>query len=507
MANGRWAALGAALGGTFAVALGCGGGGGGDGSTEQTTYAFQSRFVDGQSSVSYTGQIHRHALILEIVDKLAGSTNGLAARITAGASFTDGQFEAELAAIYDNTAATTRPLAVTAASTPSAVLQTNYAQLDGTKNLREKTAGNDASTDHKDWDAPGNFQGWSTAANDLLTAAAGFPVENASPEALIRAFFATVDDLAVLHSDSDPLNDPVEPGTTTAIARPFITEDGLDLRQLIQKFLLGAVAFSQGCDDYFDDAAGNANNGLLADNTQDGANPFARLEHQWDEGYGYFGAVRDLLAYTDEEYAGSAGRPEFKGAHDTDGDGFIDLVSERGFGHSVNAASRDRDSHPLAKTDFTGDAFRALIRGRAILANAQGVKLSAAELAAARVERNALVLAWEKAIAATIVHYINLTIRHTDEIGTPAYSFVAHAQHWGEMKGFALGLQFNPRSPMLGDFVQLHTLIGDRPIHAGDALQLRSDYKAQLLQARDLVEAAYDFDPLNMGDANGAGGW
>ena len=91
---------------------------------------------------------------------------------------------------------------------------------------------------------------------------------------------------------------------------------------------------------------------------------------------------------------------------------------------------------------------------------------------------------------------------------TADYSFSTHAKHWGEMKGFALGLQFNPRSPMTdADFISFHMLVGDAPVlHTATASDI-ADYKSNLVDARDLLANAYGFDTENMGDEEGENGW
>ena len=59
---------------------------------------------------------------------------------------------------------------------------------------------------------------------------------------------------------------------------------------------------------------------------------------------------------------------------------------------------------------------------------------------------------WEKCIAATAVHYINDVIYRHGSFPTERLrirsNFVNLAKHWGEMKGFALGLQFSALSPL-----------------------------------------------------------
>jgi hypothetical protein len=62
------------------------------------------------------------------------------------------------------------------------------------------------------------------------------------------------------------------------------------------------------------------------------------------------------------------------------------------------------------------------------------------------------------------------------------------------MKGFGLGLQFNRLSPLSDeDFAQVHTLMADAPVMTGDV----AAYTANLLVARDILQAAYEFDAEN----------
>jgi hypothetical protein len=114
--------------------------------------------------------------------------------------------------------------------------------------------------------------------------------------------------------------------------------------------------------------------------------------------------------------------------------------------------------------------------------------------------------AWEKGVAATVVHYINDTLQDMGKMDTADYSFGTHAKHWSEMKGFALGLQFNRFSPLSdADFGKLHEHMGNAPVLTG-ASDLAA-YKQALLDARDLLQTSYGFDAGNMGDDNGENGW
>ena len=132
-----------------------------------------------------------------------------------------------------------------------------------------------------------------------------------------------------------------------------------------------------------------------------------------------------------------------------------------------------------------------------------GTELSADELDQLRTHRDSAIDAWERAIAATVVHYINDCLQDINafdgDIGT-------YAKHWGELKGFALGLQFNPHSQVSdANFVAFHDLIGTAPVLPNDAGI--DAYKTALIEARDILGNSYSFDPLNLGDSAGENGW
>ena len=109
---------------------------------------------------------------------------------------------------------------------------------------------------------------------------------------------------------------------------------------------------------------------------------------------------------------------------------------------------------------------------------------------------------WEKAYAATAIHYVNEVLADMDAIGTPDYSFADHAKHWSELKGFALGLQFNPRSPLHTStrFADFHDLVGDAPVLPNDVggPSAISDYRTDLESARAILAEAYGFDASNV---------
>ncbi len=447
-----------------------------DAVANEATYAFESRYEAGVSSVAYDGQVFRQ-LLIEDLKTFVGRLGSL---IDADAT---GLFDTEeevLAALdfYYRFDASSEGEEILFSTTPDA-LQSTWGEVSSGKDLVGKVAGNDSVTDHRAWEA-GDFRGWTTALGR---------VEVTSPETLVQAMFTALAENAAARAAGEQPRGPA--GEELPV---YVLANGLDLQQLVQKFLVMAVGFSQGTDDYLDDDV--ENKGLRSANTRDGDNAYSTLEHQWDEAFGYFGAARDYDLYTDDEIAAAGGRPEWQIFHDTNGDCRIDLLSEVNFAGSTNAAKRDRGA--TTEVDFTRDAFAAFVAGRALIHSVEGA-LSEDQLMMLRVHRDAAEQAWEKAYAATVVHYVNDVLSHMENFGTEAYSFLDHAKHWAEMKGFALGLQFNPRSPLHESadegtlFERMHALLGDAPVLATAEEAAISAYRADLLAARALLGDAYDF--------------
>jgi hypothetical protein len=443
------------------------------------TYEFDSRFQEGESSVSYSGQVFRQVLIKDLKGFIGGMSDDID-----GGNFTpaDGDVVAALDFYFRFDSESNGDTEIGISTDPS-TKQVTYNDISSGKDLVGKVAGNDSVTDHKDWSQ--EFAGWSD------TSIAQYGGSITSPEGLITAFFETIEENAVNRANGTTRTGP--DGETLPV---YITESGVDLQQFAEKFTLMAVGYSQGTDDYLD--SGTDGKGLESPNTQDEDSAYSVLEHQWDEGFGYFGAARDYLAYTDEEVAN-------QGYMDSDGDGAIDLLSEYNYSPASYAAKRDLGA--ADDTDFSTQAVEAFLTGRAIITSADG-ELNAEQKADLEEQRDIAVMAWEKTMAANVVHYINSTLQLMNSFGTDDYQFTEHATQWSEAKAFALGLQFNPRSSLSDDdFVELHDLLGDAPVLA-DADQADIDqYKADLVAARQLLGDAYGFAEENLGDENGEGGW
>lgn len=437
-------------------------------------YAFPSRLDPAVDSVSYDGQVFRQLLIADMEEHIVDLTD----RLNSGFFPAAGDVEAELDFYFSFDSATSGTLAFDFEA--GEMLQSTYDDVSSDKDLVGKIAGNDPVGQHVDWST--GFVGWSDPA---VT----------TPESLVRLWFAELDAAAV---DWSVGTYPLDP-SGNPVPAVQITADGRDLMELLQKFLSGAVSFSQGADDYLDDD--EPGKGLLSDHTAlEEGEPFTALEHSWDEGFGYFGASKGYGGLTDAVIADP-------GYADTDGDGAIDLLSEVCWSHASYAAKRDLGSSSAAPTDFTGEAWEGFWKGRQLLASTSG-ELSAAELEALKGHRDQAVQAWEKALGATLVHYLNDVLADMATFDTASYDFAGHAGHWSEMKGFALALQFNPRSPVSdGDFATLHTLIGQAPVLPTADAATRDAYADDLRAARALIASAYGFDPVNLGDDDGANGW
>lgn len=451
------------------------------------TYTFASKFEASESSVSYSGQTARQVLILELNNYIS---SGLKADLDADKFTTAAQVKAKLMSFYAKSSEdwqsdidNNTQLAISAVSVaaPLALKQTKITDISSShKNLQGKVAGNDAAGQHKDWAT--ELVGWNAKGST-------------TPNGVVEALFDQLAANAKKSIDGELRKDIA--GNT--ITKVYVNEDGTDIKQLVQKFLLGAVNFSQGTDDYLDNTI--EGKGLLASYEQDGTKTYTKVEHQFDEGFGYFGAARNYNAYTDLEIRAKSGRDGWnKGYQDTNNDKMIDLKSEFNLSNSVNAAKRDVGTAGNAKpTDFTKQAFDAFLKGRKILNDTAGNALTADQKTTLLEQRDIAVLTWEKAISATVIHYINDTKADLDKIGTAGYSaddFANLAKHWSELKGFSLNLQFSPFSPVTDEqFAMMQEKIGMKP--EVDATKVAA-YKTKLDEVRTMLQNAYHFDAENV---------
>jgi len=454
-----------------------------------TRYVFLNE--DCVDTVAYVGQIGRQILIKDLSSYLMT----LEGQVDAGTLFPNEGDVVGALDFYFRFDGDSNGEEMVRISTRLPLLADTYALFGTGKDLVSKVAGNDPSTDHQDWST--SFRGWS----DATLADHGGSIS--TPEGLVQAIFAQVESAAINRANGVFALDPV----TQAPLPLHVTSKGQDLQQLLEKFLHSAVSFSQGVDDYLDDDV--PGKGLLASNDGlDGNNPWTPLAHQWDEGFGYFGAARNYAEYTDDEIAERGGRDDWQLYHDTNGDGRIDLLSEYNFGASGNAAKRDRGAAALGvSVDLTAEIWDGFRGGRALIASIEG-PLSEAQLDELRSHRDKAVLGWEKAYMATVLHYINDTLKEIAKFGGESYDFAKYAKVWAEAKGFAFAPLFNRHSPLSpAQYDELHASLGDYPVAPNAESTDIEAYQAGLRSARQLLADVYGFDARLIGNDDGSNGW
>ena len=174
------------------------------------TYSFNSKFIDGESSVSYTGQIARHVLIAELNNFIANIKDWL----DANPSATKDDVLTELNRFYNPSEAAYETLPITFTDAQQSLVADISSSL---KTLTGKIAGNDMGGQEKDWNN-GAFAGWGAKGST-------------TPENLVLSWFDMLADNAVAYN------------TGIEMESVYVTDAGLDLKQLIQKHLLMAITY------------------------------------------------------------------------------------------------------------------------------------------------------------------------------------------------------------------------------------------------------------------------
>lgn len=446
----------------------------------QATYSFTNS--NGENTVSYSGQIARQVMIEDIKIAIGDITKS-----------GDPTVKADLMALFENPSNALDGNSIQMTVNGYGLAQTTYGEISTGKNLIGKIAGGyvdgTGAVTGETSRLIGEFIGWNTG----LTA-------GAKPVDLVEYLF---DQLQALAAGADDVTVPTVAGDEV-VTKVYVGADGVDYQQLVQKFLLMAVGFSQGTNDYL-----GPNRDFSQELTLETGKPYTTAEHHFDEGFGYFGASRDYAQLTDAEIKNVVS--------DADNNNVIDLTSEYNFGQSVNCAKRDAGA--TVATDFTKDAIEGFMTGRAIVAEASAAGTLTAEQETAL---NAAIMqaagAWEECIASTVVHYINDVRGDIASFSNGNYAnldnFYNLAKHWSEMKGFALGLQFSPYSPFRNDMGGLAMIdygngeqatleevlswMGDAPVLADASDADIAAYDAALLKARDVLQAAYGFAAENV---------
>ena len=441
-------------------------------------YAFKN--TSDEDTVSYSGQIARHV----IMDEIKKGIEGFESQNLEKLKNVQRLYSGEDQEFIDD-------FVITTSKSPDTIQKTIGAISSG-KNLRGKIAGGYPGEDDKEGQRVGEPN---RLINDEFFGWEGLSATD-RPHEFVEYLFTKMEGLVTAPNQPSVA---VDSGDGT-IAKAYISAEGLDYQQLTQKFLLMAVGFSQGTNDYL--APGREFLDEL--NPDDEKNPpYSVGEHHFDEGFGYFAGARDSLSLTPVQISAAF--------NDSNDDGMIDLNSEYNYGQSVNCAKRETGDN-----NFTERAMMGFIDGRTTIAKltAEQATLSDAEKEMYKTELASSIkvaaLAWEECIAATVIHYINDVTSDMNEFVDDQFkdidNFYNLAKHWAEMKGFALGLQFSPYSPFRDENESIATLaqlkeilakMGTAPVLAdgtqnGQPADI-TQYKADLMSIRGMLKEAYDF--------------
>lgn len=448
------------------------------------TYSFASQFSR-SSSVSYTGQAFRQVLINDIKGYMKTLKRGGHDRVDTlealNSYFAYNENNSSDIEGFINGDSFFKVTAKDLAGDRMLIFEGDvYSDIQSPgKNLIKKIAGNDNPLRR------GELKGWTSmkvGSIDLKTINADGKNDSfVEPEDLVQALY-----MATANNAENGEVFTVKNGNfgIQRISGAYVTEDGVDLSQIIQKFFHGAISFSQAARDYLSTDLG-ASKGLNADNTKPDkpGKAYTKMEHHFDEAFGYFGAARDNQLYTDSEIAKKLSR-------DTNDDGEISLLSEKNQGLSTNFSRMDLIAKKYGyEMDLSGSTMKAFTAGRNLItkkpAGYKKYVVAQAQVALSN---------WEKALASVTLHYINSTLDQMNKFGTAKYLFKDHVKFWSEMKGFALAFQFSPVATMTdSDFDQLHILVGDKPALHSQGQEKFDAYKVKLQKARTILMNTYSF--------------
>ena len=356
-----------------------------------------------KDSTSYTGQVARHVLHNSL-KKLAGKGNGNP----------NPELKATMMSYYSSKDAGRKIIDPTSKG-EFKVKQTMVDEISKGKNLKGKT-----------------YKG-------LVN---GFPGQMSGPE----VFEFLIDKASYSNKGFDPVT-------------------GYNYPQLISKFMMGAVFYSQAVDNYLDEKMG-ADNKPNNKPYKKGAH-YTGKEHSWDEAFGYFGAPAHAMALNAKQAYGIAKRKDIKVA-DANGDGVVDLKTEMTFAHAYYAADSDK-----AGTKYMHTIVDAFIKGRQLIRDADGAALTDEQRAKLMSYVKVIKTNWERVIAEAAFKYAGSCYNDLEKLrtivesnGDASKAFAAYGKHWGELKGFLMALETSGRS--LGEAgVRMNRLVGYGPVLLG----------------------------------------
>jgi len=341
-------------------------------------------------------------------------------------------------------------------------LQTDFSSLPSGVNLQSKMPGANSDLIYRDSEdsALGNLIGWGITG--IL-----YKDEDELSDHMIQAWFTSIANLVIDNPD-------------TTIYR----SNALDYQALVTSFLSTSLPYFQVTKLLL-----NQEEGLKASNVSE--EQYTDLQHNWDLAFAYFGASDHYKLNSKLVNATANGL-------DNNGDERIDLFSEYNFIHAKTAANLDNTTI-LADTNFSQIIMQAFLDGRQLIdehiTTGDNELLSQANNQASIICKN-----WERAIAAQLIHHLNLSSQYISYFGQTSFLDAAYAKNWAYAKTYAIALQFNPNSIITFDELteiesgSIHALITQTPeTRAGNL----NSYRIKLLTARDKIASIYNFSETN----------
>lgn len=271
--------------------------------------------------------------------------------------------------------------------------------------------------------------------------------------------------------------------------------NGFDWSQLISKFTLGAMAYNQAVDNYLDEKL-EADNKPNNKPYKDGAH-YTGKEHVWDEAFGYFGAAAHSGNLSAEQNYGVAKRKDLASA-DANGDGVIDLKTEMVFGPAYYAAGADKGGTKTTNylpTIFNafrdGRALISSANGEA-LTDAQRAELKGyADVIESNWEKVIAEAIFKYAGS------VYKDIDKLEAGGDQAKALRSYVKHWGELKGFSMALQ-SGKNNLGAAALDLNWLIGFGPAMLDGKMVSDIDADGNIVRGREMTLEDYQVNMLKV---------
>lgn len=243
---------------------------------------------------------------------------------------------------------------------------------------------------------------------------------------------------------------------------------GVEPAQMIAKGLMGALLYYQAVNVYLGDAK------MDVDNLEVEEGKGTKMQHHWDEAFGYFGAPVNYLT--------------------NDGSTATDDPTTKTWYWAKYGNSR------AAAFDVREELFNAFLEGRTAINNhhiallnedteAQAEALATRDAAIAAIRIN-----WELLAAANVVHYINGCLADLEKTGEEGQDGFYHS--WSEAKAFLNTLQHNPAKAITNaELTELNELLGNNP---KAAFENTAATKTELQQANDRLQQIFGFSVAEM---------